>query len=141
MGGIGRRRLLAPLVVGGQLRRDYPPSLGVVRSVREVPIMRRIIPACAAVILLAGVSPTVAGEIQEREEHQERRIEKGERSGRLTPKEANRLENEQQTIEEERQRALEDGKITHGERREIRHDQKKANRDIRKKKHNERGRH
>src|SRR5262249_46708585 len=76
-----------------------------------------------------------ADSIPERMNHQDRRIEKGEKSGSLTPKEAERLQNQQDTIHDERARALEDGKMSAGERREIRHDQKQANKSIRRQKH------
>ena len=99
--------------------------------------MRRTILTVAAALLVA--SPVLAGDIERHENNQDQRIENGVESGRITPKEAQRLENEQETIKDERARALEDGRITHKEHREIRHDQKKANRDIHKKKHNEHG--
>ncbi len=91
-------------------------------------------------MLCAVAAPTGvrAGEIRKRERHQERRIEQGERSGSLTPKETRRLENEQENIRDEKARAAADGKITRGERREIRHDQNAAGRDIVRKKHNAR---
>jgi hypothetical protein len=89
-----------------------------------------------ALAVVAARAPAHGQTIETHTENQERRIENGEASGKLTPKESTRLQNEQQTIHDERQRAAADGKITHGERHEIRHDQRAANRDIHRKKHN-----
>jgi hypothetical protein len=103
-------------------------------------IMRARVWIASAVTLTLFLSTTPVGArtIRQRAENQEERIERGEDNGRLTPRESNRLENEQQTIDAERRRALEDGRVTRGERREIRHDQRAASRDIRRKKHNAR---
>jgi hypothetical protein len=90
----------------------------------------------AALAVVAAASPVHSQTIETHTENQERRIENGEESGKLTPKESTRLQNEQQTIHDERQRAAADGKVTQGERHEIRHDQRAANRDIHRKKNN-----
>jgi uncharacterized protein HemX len=103
--------------------------------------MHRTIVATIAIALLLSVAGAPAKTIQKHEQNQDQRIENGENSGRLTPHETERLENQQQTIDEERQRALEDGHMSKGERREIRHDQREASRTIRKKKHNDAGTH
>lgn len=92
-----------------------------------------------AMLLLVPATHAAAGVIHKRERRQEARIERGVHSGRVTPREAQRLEGEQQTIHDERARALADGRVTRGERREIRHDQRAASRDIYRKKHNARG--
>jgi hypothetical protein len=96
------------------------------------------IAGAAGLMLLMPSAQLAARTIGNAMENQEERIERGEENGRLTPRESNRLENEQETIHQERHEALEDGRITHGERREIRHDQRAASRDIRRKKHNAR---
>src|SRR5262245_58361026 len=98
--------------------------------------MRNIALVAATGMVLALGTAAGAGDVTDHMNHQQKRIEKGVESGRLTPKEANRLENQQQNIHDERARALEDGKITKGERREIRHDQRKADNAIHHKKHN-----
>ena len=91
-------------------------------------------------LALCAPAATHAESLKARQQHQEQRIEHGADSGRLTPRETERLQNEEQTIRDERQRALEDGKMTRGERHDIRHDEKAASRDIRRKAHNDRGR-
>jgi hypothetical protein len=98
----------------------------------------RTTPFIATVAAVALASSGFAAGIQKHEKRAEKRIEGGEDSGRLTPKEAERLENQQKVIEEQRQDALEDGEMGKRERRDIRHDQKRLSRDIHNKKHNER---
>jgi hypothetical protein len=97
-----------------------------------------LVAGAVGVMLLVPSTRVAARTIGGATENQEERIERGEESGRLTPRESNRLENEQETIHQERRRALEDGRVTRGEHREIRHDQRAASRDIRRKKHNAR---
>jgi hypothetical protein len=94
--------------------------------------------AAAALLVAAGSTSAFAGEITHRENTQERRIENGMENGELTPREANRLEEQQENIESERDRAMRDGHISRDERREIRHDQHAASHTIWRKKHNER---
>jgi len=98
--------------------------------------MRRSILMVAAAFLVAGATPGLAGKILKREKREDQRIEQGEKSGKLTPKEAERLEDQQQIIEKEREQAGADGHISKRERRHIRHDQKRLSQDIHKKKHN-----
>jgi uncharacterized membrane protein YebE (DUF533 family) len=102
---------------------------------------RTIVATIATTVLLASVARAHAKTIQKHEENQEQRIEHGEESGRVTPHEAERLENQQKTIDDERARAREDGHVSKGERREIRHDQREASRTIHRKKHNDAGTH
>ena len=99
---------------------------------------RTIVVVAAAAFLAVSVAPSFGGEVVKREERQERHIEKGVKRGSITPKEEQRLENEQKQIEGEREDALKDGKMTKRERQDIRHDQKRLHQDIRKKKHNAR---
>ena len=101
--------------------------------------MRTTITVAIAVALLVPPSLTLAKRpIDKRADRQENRIEEGVDSGKLTDKEAERLQNRQDVIDKERENAREDGKVTRGERREIRHDQNKASHAIRDKKHNDR---
>ena len=94
-----------------------------------------VIGATGLALVLSGMRAG-AETIQQHMENQDQRIDQGESSGRLTPHEANRLENEQKTIQDERSRDLADGHLSRGERREIRHDQRAASHDIYRKKHN-----
>jgi hypothetical protein len=76
--------------------------------------------------------------VNERQRNQHNRIKQGVKSGELTRKEAAKLRNEEKTIQAEKQMAKADGKVTPAERAKIRRDQNRANRDIYRKKHNER---
>jgi hypothetical protein len=93
-----------------------------------------------AAFLASGVPPVLATShhIRHRQAKQQKRINKGVKSGRLTPKEASRLKNEQNLVGIERSQAMLDGKMTKRERTDIRHDQNRLNQDIRHKKHNKR---
>lgn len=74
--------------------------------------------------------------IDQRQENQQERIEQGINSGALTDHEANRLENQQTRIENREAAAKADGVVTQTERSRLSHQQNKANRNIRRKKHN-----
>src|SRR5258705_6249677 len=100
--------------------------------------MKTIVAIIAAGMLVPTTVALAKRPIAKREEQQQERIEHGVNSGKLTGKEAERLENQQEIIEQERENAKEDGKVTRGERREIRHDQNQASHAIRHKKHNDR---
>ena len=100
--------------------------------------MKGIAIVMAGAFGVATVAPGLTASVKKRETKQENRIEKGVRSGKITPKEENRLENQQETIERERQQAWEDGKMSKRERRDIKHDQKRLGHDIEKKKENDR---
>lgn len=80
-------------------------------------------------------NPTATPRVEQREANQERRIEQGERSGQLTPREAHRLEKEQGRIERAEDRAKADGKVTPQERARLNTMQDRASRDIAREKH------
>jgi len=101
-----------------------------------------------AAIILAGVStfavygfalagPTDDPKIQKREQNQEKRIQQGEQSGQLTPKEAGRLEAQQTKIKQDEERMKADGKLTKAERKKLKREQNHASKNIYRKKHNE----
>lgn len=89
-------------------------------------------------VALSFAAPTFArGQkgVHNRQQHQEARIEQGRQSGNLTPRESQRLENQQRHINNVEERALADGKLSKKEKRHIDHLQDKANRDIYREKH------
>jgi hypothetical protein len=95
-----------------------------------------------AAITVAG-SASAAGPVNVRQLNQERRIDAGARSGKLTRAEAARLRAQQAAIkrEEDRLRARHGGKLTAADRRLIHARQEAANRAIlRQKNDGERGR-
>ena len=103
--------------------------------------MKHTVLLATGVMFLLTASSGLCKSLKKHEDKQEHRIEQGVNKGKLTPKEADRLENQQQNIERERQEAWEDGKMSPRERKDIRHDQKRLNKDIHNKKHNERNVH
>ncbi|MES2207462.1 MAG: hypothetical protein V4525_11810 [Pseudomonadota bacterium] len=74
--------------------------------------------------------------IDQRQTHQERRIDQGIRSGELTPREANRLARGQEHIDRLENRAKADGVVTRWERQRIQQAQNEQNRRIYRAKHN-----
>jgi hypothetical protein len=100
--------------------------------------MKKLITIIVAGVFTAGV-PAFAKTIKKREANEERRIERGVEKGQITPKEQQRLDNQQKTIEQEREAAAADGKVTKRERRDIKHDQKRLSQDIKHKRHNAQG--
>ena len=94
-------------------------------------------------VLLAGVmSPAVFAQdgsksvIKNREERQQKRIEKGVADGELNGKEARRLEAQEKAIRREvRRDKADDGKLDAKEKAKITRDQNKLNRRIAKQAH------
>lgn len=74
--------------------------------------------------------------IDQRQENQEERIEQGVNSGSLTRHEANRLEAQQDRIENAEARVKADGVVTPAERRNLTVRENKASRNIYRRKHN-----
>ena len=73
--------------------------------------------------------------INRREHRQKERLTQGVQSGELTHKEAKGLAKEQAKIHAEERVAKSDGKVTKAERAKIQHDQNKANRHLKRQKH------
>jgi hypothetical protein len=90
---------------------------------------------CCVVLAAALASPALAS-IKKHEARENRRIQNGIKGGGLTPKETQRLTNQQSTIDFERRQAMADGKMTKREHQDIRHDQKRLSQDIYNKRHN-----
>jgi len=100
--------------------------------------MKRLVPLVIAAFLAAGTSPVLATSIKKRQQKQQNRIERGIQNGKLTPKEAQGLRNQQAVIQVEKAVAEHDGKMTRRERADIQHDQNRLSKDIRHKKANKR---
>ena len=101
-------------------------------------IARLTLSALAIVIAL----PASARTIQKRERHQEHRIEAGEKSGRLSPQEAQRLEGKEAALKQEEQamRNANGGKLSAADRKALRKQENKDSRAIYRQKHDENGR-
>jgi uncharacterized membrane protein YebE (DUF533 family) len=89
--------------------------------------------ACVALSALAQTSSTPR--IDQRQANQERRIDAGEKSGQLTPKEAQRLEKGQARIQKMENKAVADGKVTKKERAKIEQAQDRQSRRIYQERH------
>ena len=73
--------------------------------------------------------------IDQRQENQERRIEKGVQSGQLNKKEAARLEKGQARVQKMEDKAMADGKMTKKEKKKIEHAQNQQSKKIYREKH------
>ena len=95
--------------------------------------------ACSAFTLLAALAAAppagAATVIDQRQANQERRIDQGIQSGQLTEREADRLQRQQDHIQNMENKALADGNLSKGERRRIRRAQNRASRQIWRQKH------
>ena len=90
----------------------------------------------AAMLALPAVAQTQSTpRIDQRQANQERRIEQGEKSGALTPKEAARLEKGEAHIQKMEDKATADGKVTRKERTRIEKAQDRSSRRIYREKH------
>ena len=78
-------------------------------------------------------------EVQKRQQHQERRIENGEKNGSVTPAEAKRLDRRQAKIEKQKEAdmAAHNGHLTKPEQRQLNREQNRASHQIHRVKHNE----
>lgn len=84
-------------------------------------------------IALAQTSSTPR--IDQRQENQERRIDKGVASGQLNQKEAARLDKGQARVQKMEDKAMADGKMTKKERARIEHAQDQQSKKIYREKH------
>ncbi len=90
---------------------------------------------CTAVVFAPLAAQ--AGQLKNRIERQERRIERGEHNGSLTPKEYRRLEHREERNEAARLRAIKSGgKLTAAERRHLNHRLNRTSNAIYRAKHN-----
>jgi hypothetical protein len=97
-------------------------------------LMAALLFTSAAVFAAEPSTPRV----DQRQENQERRIEKGESSGALTEREAKNLEHKQDKLAKHEEKAKEDGKVTAAERGKLRAESRRNSRAIARKKHNDR---
>lgn len=102
--------------------------------------MKKMTTVLAAAILAGFALPALAQtsstpRIDQRQEKQQQRIDKGVSSGQLTPKEAARLEKGQARVQKMEDKATADGKVSAKERRRIESAQDKQSRRIAKQRH------
>lgn len=99
--------------------------------------MKKTILALGLAAMTIGGTASAAGPVNVRQLNQERRIDAGTRSGKLTRVEAARLKRQQLAIkrEEDRLRARHGGRLTAADKRLIHARQEAANRAILQQKH------
>ena len=101
--------------------------------------MKQVIVLCALMALgVASVSAQSATpRVTKRQMKQQVRIEKGVKSGELTPGETRRLERQQEKIAVDKAKAKSDGVVTPEERAKLNREQNRASKRIYRLKHNE----
>jgi hypothetical protein len=100
--------------------------------------MKKIIVALALGAVSVATAASAQGPVNARQLNQERRIDAGTRSGKLSPHEAARLKSQQHSIsrQEDRLRARHGGHLTRRDKQIIHTRQARANQAILAKKHN-----
>ncbi len=98
-----------------------------------VTILKAAVLAALAIPALAQTTSTPR--VDQRQEKQQQRIDKGVQSGQLNRKEAARLEKGQARVRKMEDKAAADGKVTAKERRKIERTQDRQNRRIARQKH------
>jgi len=102
-------------------------------------ITRILLVAFLAVVVAA---PARSATVDKREKRQAARINKGEKSGRLSPKEADRLRSQEAGIknEESAMREAHGGHLTAADKRALQQDETRTSHHIYDQKHDENGR-
>lgn len=103
----------------------------------KIKILGGLLMAAMAVTSIANAQ-THTPVINYRQHNQERRINKGVRSGELTRNETRHLRNNEQKIRAEKRTAMADGRMNRYERRHIRRQQSRLSNKIYRDKHNNR---
>ena len=88
-----------------------------------------------AVLAQSASAPAATPGVDQRQARQEQRIEPGQASGALTPREARRLDHQQAHIAGAESHAKADGTVTRAERKRLHHMQDHASQNIRHQKH------
>jgi len=100
--------------------------------------MKKIVIISAVLFIASAIqinAQTATPAVTSRQVKQQARIEQGVENKELTKTETARLEREQRRIEIEKRMAKKDGTVTPEEKRFLKREQNRANRDIRRQKH------
>jgi Ni/Co efflux regulator RcnB len=102
--------------------------------------MKTLLLALATLSTLAGTVPAAAQGVDQRQHRQEQRIQQGERSSALTPREAGRLQHRETRLQrsEARMRWQNDGRLSHRQRERLARMENHDSRAIYRLKHNDR---
>jgi len=101
----------------------------------KITIFGGVLAAALAITSIANAQ-TRTPVINHRQVRQERRINRGVRSGELTRNEAHSLRRGERKIQMDKRMAKADGRVTHGERRHLRREENRMSRAIYRDKHN-----
>lgn len=105
-------------------------------------VLKKLFIVTGFLTLIASASISIAGtdtlRVDRRQAKQQNRIDQGIRSGSLTKREVNRLQNQQNRIERFESKAKADGVVTRNERARLTRKQNTASRAIYRKKNNRR---
>ncbi len=94
-----------------------------------------LVAACPALAFAQTTDTTSTPRIDKRQDNQQKRIEKGARSGQLTGKEQKRLQKGQERVQKMEDKAISDGKVTKQERKRIEHAQDQQSKAIYRERH------
>ncbi|MEE4358388.1 MAG: hypothetical protein V2I97_18095 [Desulfococcaceae bacterium] len=97
---------------------------------------KMIIGLTAGMVLTFSASAWAGDRFDKKQNRQTDRIYEGVRSGKITPREYNRLIEEQWRIEKRRERALKDGHLTRHEKKQLNRMQSRAVKNIQRARHN-----
>ena len=98
-------------------------------------MMALMIAALPGFVLAQSSGTTSTPRIDQRQAEQQKRIDRGVKSGQLNQKETARLEKGQARVEKSEDKAMADGKMTKMERRKIEHMQDQQSKKIYREKH------
>ena len=115
----------------------YSGAAGLPQAIRNRSMKKTIIALALGALTLGGAAQAQIGE-KVRQLNQERRIDAGQRSGKLTHREAARLDREQKSIKRDEAylKARHGGHLTKRDKMHIKQRQNAANHHILRKKHN-----
>ena len=91
--------------------------------------------ASATAFAQAAANPAATPGIDKRQEMQEKRIDQGQASGQLTPRESRKLDHQQARINRAESTAKADGTVTRAERKRLHKLQNHASHSIKRQKH------
>jgi len=101
----------------------------------KLTVIAVVMAALPAVALAQSTGTASTPRIDQRQENQQKRIDRGVQSGQLTEKEAARLQKGQQRVQKMEDKAISDGKMTVKERARIEHAQDRQSKKIFREKH------
>ena len=98
---------------------------------------RAIVGMLVGAVAMTVAAPGFAAEVDRRQHRQEKRIEQGEKSGKLTPAAEGKLQGEHRAVRKQinQERAANGGHLTRSERRQVNREQNAESKEIYQDKH------